>query len=120
MKKFKIIDFWISTALISFFVVTYLAMYVRGTLDFEFIYAYLVVGGWHVTSMIVHAVTQTFIRPIGARYIYHWISFIALITMPLGSFWILLFVSPFMAVFYTWLCYSEIRKMNQRPLDVLK
>ena len=120
MKKFKLIDFWVSTGLIVFFIITNLVGHTHDVLSDKFITGYFVVGGWQVISMIVHAVTRTFTRPVGTRLIYHWISFIAVITMPVGSFWILLFTAPLMAIFYTWLCYREIRKMNARPLDILK
>jgi hypothetical protein len=115
MKKFKTADMWVSIGLITGFAVVSLVKQ-----DSTFMTGYFVVGGWQVISMIVHATTQTFIRPVGTRYVYHWIAFISVITMPIGSVWILLFAAPVMAVFYTALCYSEVRKMNQRPLDVLK
>jgi len=115
MKKFKIIDMWISIGLIcSFGIVSIVKQ------DNTFITAYFVVGGWQVISMIVHAFTHFFTGKKSVRLIYHWITTFCLLTMPLGSFWFLLFAAPVMAVFYTWLCYDEIRKMNQRPLDVLK
>jgi hypothetical protein len=85
-----------------------------------FLAGYFIVGGWQVISMIIHAVTKTFTHRSGKRYVYHWITFISVITMPMGSFWILFFTAPFMAVYYTWLCFDEVRKMNQRPLALLK
>lgn len=115
MRTFKLIDVRISILLICGFAVV---CSIRQ--DLTIITAYFVVGGWQVVSMIVHAVTQVFVRPVGMRLVYHWISFILLVTMPHGSIWILVFAAPFMAVFYTWLCYSELRKMNERPLDILK
>lgn len=120
MKKFKQTDLWISIGLIVFFIVYNLLAHTRDLISDNVFMAYFVVGGWQVISMIVHAVTRTFTRPVGTRLVYHWISFIALATMPLGSFWILLFAAPFMALFYTWICYREIRKMNTRPLDSLR
>ena len=120
MKKFKQTDLWISIGLIVFFIVYNLLAHTRDLISDNVFMAYFVVGGWQVISMIVHALTQTFTRPVGMRLVYHWIVFIALATMPLGSFWVLLFAAPFMALFYTWLCYQEVRKMNTRPLDVLK
>jgi hypothetical protein len=70
--------------------------------------------------MLVHVYYHSFTEKKSARRNYHWITFIFLITMPVGSFWILLFTAPVMAVFYTWLCFDEVRKMNQRPLAMLK
>ncbi|MEO6254264.1 MAG: hypothetical protein ABIO79_13205 [Ferruginibacter sp.] len=121
MKFFKIIDTWISIGLIISF--TILIIYegkgfsISNNLLFT---SYFVIGGWQVISMIVHAVKGFFTDKYGARYMYHWITFISVATMPAGSFWILFFTAPFMAIFYTGLCFNEVRKMNQRPLALLK
>jgi hypothetical protein len=119
MKTFKIIDVWISIGIIISF--TALIIYqgrgfsIANNLLFT---AYFVVGGWQVISMIIHAAAGCFTY--GARYVYHWITLMALITIPIGSFWILLFTAPFMAVFYTWLCYREVYIKMKRPLELLK
>ena len=118
MKNFKIIDVWISIGLIiSFSILTIL----NGNFGFgneKLLTGYFVIGGWQVISMVVHAVSGCFTY--GARYIYHWITFIAVATMPIGSFWLLLFTAPFMAIFYTWLCYREVYTKMKRPLAILK
>ena len=115
MKKLKRMDMWISTGLIAGFAIASLI-----NRDYTFIIGYFVVGSWQVISMTVHAVNGWFTEKWKLRYVYHWITFIALITIPIGSFWVLLFTAPFVAVYYTWLCYSEVRKMNERPLAILK
>jgi hypothetical protein len=115
MKKFKKIDVWISFLLITAFAI---ATIIKR--DNTFIIGYFAVGGWQIISMLMHAYCHSFTEKRGIRRNYHWITFIFLITMPVGSFLILLFLAPFMAVFYTWLCYDEERKMNQRPLELLK
>ena len=121
MKNFKICDFWISAGLIISFTILNIIDFKGNILNTPVLFAaYFTVGGWQVISMIVHAVTHTFTHWPGARYAYHWVSLIAVITMPLGSIWILLFAAPFMAVYYTWLCYSEVYVKMKRPLDLLK
>jgi hypothetical protein len=115
MKNFKKFDAWISILLIAGFSVPTII-----NRDYTFIIGYFVVGGWQVISMLVHVYYHCFTEKNGIRYAYHWIIFISLATMPIGSFWILLFTAPFMAVFYTWMCFDEVRKMNQRPLALLK
>ncbi|MGB4843903.1 MAG: hypothetical protein WBP16_05515 [Ferruginibacter sp.] len=115
MKKFKEVDAWLSTILIiSFTIATIINR------DNTFITGYFVVGGWQVISMIVHVQQSCFTENKGKRKVYHWITAIALLTMPVGSFIILLFTAPFMALYYTWLCFDEVRKMNERPLAMLK
>lgn len=116
MKKIKLADFWISVALIIIFLVISLIKQ-----DNTFIIGYFVVGSWQTLSMIVHAYTDWFNEKMSKRRVYHWITAISLVTMPLGSFWILVFTAPFMAIYYTWICYNEVFiKMQQRPLYQLK
>jgi hypothetical protein len=115
MKKFKEVDTWISIILITGFAIASII-----NRDYTFLLGYFVVGGWQVISMLVHVYHHSFTEKKGIRRNYHWVTFISLITMPIGSFWILLFTAPFMAIFYTWLCYDEVRKMNRRPLAILK
>ncbi|MBK7433419.1 MAG: hypothetical protein IPI66_05560 [Chitinophagaceae bacterium] len=116
MKRFKTIDAWISIILIGAS-----GIWVSWTRSFEYLLiSYFVVGGWQVISMIVHIAAGCFTEKGGARLVYHWISFISLITMPLGSFFLLLFTAPFMAFYYTWLCHHEVYVWMQRPLALLK
>jgi hypothetical protein len=115
MKNFKTYDFWISIILITGFAIATII-----NQDNTFVLGYFIVGAWQVSSMLVHVYNKSFTQKKGTRYVYHWITLISLLTMPVGSFWILLFAAPFMAVFYTCLCFDEVRKMNQRPLALLK
>ena len=115
MKRYKTIDLYTSILLIIGF-----SVYSFIKLDESFFTGYFVVGGWQVISMIVHAGNKCFTYKGGSRYIYHWVTFISLVTMPLGSFWILLFTAPFMAIYYTYLCYHEVYVKMQRPLAVLR
>ncbi len=115
MKKFKKIDVWISIILITGFAIATII-----NRDYTFLLGYFIVGGWQVISMLVHIYYRRTLELSKARSAYHWITLASLITIPVGSFWILLFTAPFMAVFYTCLCFDEVRKMNQRPLALLK
>lgn len=115
MKQFKTIDLFISIILITGFAIYWLIKR-----DESFFIGYFVVGGWQVISMLVHVYNKCFIHKGGKRFIYHWIAFISVVTMPVGSFWILLFTAPFMAAYYTYLCYHEVYVRMQRPLALLK
>ncbi|MGG9970381.1 hypothetical protein ACQ33O_01200 [Ferruginibacter sp. SUN002] len=115
MKKFKTADLYISIALIIGFLIVSL---IRR--DGTFVVGYFVVGGWQVISMIMHVVNKWFTEKWGVRFIYHLITLVALVTAPLGGFYVLLFVAPFMAVFYAWICYNELHVKMVRPLDQLK
>lgn len=115
MKKFKKYDVCITIILITGFAIASII-----NKDYTFILGYFVVGTWQVISMLIHIYNKCFTEKGGKRIIYHWITLVSLVTMPFGSFWILLFTAPFMAVYYTWICFDEVRKMNQRPLVLLK
>jgi len=124
MKKFKIIDTWISIGLIVAGIIISLAK-----MDYSFLIAYCVVGGWQMISMLVHAIKGWFTHLKTARYNYH--ALVTTITaISLLGLWlipvlyvlmaILLFAAPFMAIYYTWLCYEEVYVKMQRPLAALK
>lgn len=120
MKQFKTIDFWINTVLIIASVIICIIKKVTSPIDESVLLSYFIIGGWQVISMVIHVYNHWFTKKWGIRYIYHWITLIALLTMPVGSFWVLSITAPFMAIFYTWLCYSETYVKMQRPLSVLK
>lgn len=115
MKTFKLIDFWVSVGLI----IVFLGLAIPDSDNAIFI-GYLTVGSWQVISMIIHVTTKTFVHWPGYRYAYHWIAFISVITIPVGSFMILIIAAPVMAVFYTTLCGYEVYVKMKRPLAVLK
>lgn len=124
MKKFKEADAWISIVLITGFAVAGII-----NRDYTFLLGYFVVGGWQIISMIIHVINGWFTEKDSKRNRYHWIVTVILIVALSGFafypilfylLFILLFVSPFMAVFYTWLCFDEVKKLNQRPLALLK
>lgn len=114
MKQFKTIDLFVSIALILGFAIYWLVK------PGSFFVAYFVVGSWQVISMLVHAFNKCFTYKKGKRYMYHWISFISIATVPLGSFRVLIFLAPVMAVYYSWLCYREVFIKMRRPLALLK
>ena len=120
MKQFKKFDCWLSAALITSFIIISFIKIITHTVSTSFLTGYFVVGGWQVISMLLHAFNHWFTYNKGKRYFYHWLSFIAVVTMPLGSFLMLFFIAPFMAIFYTSLCYEEVYVKMQRPLALLK
>jgi hypothetical protein len=121
MKKFKVFDVWFNVGLIILFILLSIvdvnAQYFGGNILFA---AYYFVGGWQVISMVVHKYSNCFMTKKNGRSIYHYVTLISLLTMPVGSFIILLFTAPFMAIFYTILCYRETYIKMKRPLDDLK
>ncbi len=124
MKKFKTLDVWISIVLIIGFLAFGLIK-----LDETFIYGYYVVGGWQLISMVVHFINHWFTHDAGTRAVYQKWVFIIFITTGISLVYplitmiillVLLFAAPFMAVFYTFICYDEVYTKMQRPLAQLK
>ena len=124
MKKFKIIDTWISILLIIGF---FIASIIR--LDYTFITGYFVVGGWQVVSMIIHSINGWFMQKDGKRFRYQFAVGIILLLALAG--WalnpllylimvVMIFAAPFMAIVYTMICYKEVYLKMQRPLALLK
>jgi len=114
MKLVKWIDAAISLILIIYFRHSY-----YGSID-GLIEACFITGLYQTTSMAIHAWQGWFTRKGSVRYVYHWIAFISWITIPVGSYWILGTLAPFMAIFYVCLCIYECFKRVRRPLSVLK
>lgn len=124
MKKFKQIDFIISMTLMTSFV---LLAFIRR--DGSIMLGYFVVGGWQVASMIVHEINKWFVPAGGRRRVYHYVVLGVIIAALLGAMlpallmlvaYLMLFAAPFMAIFYTYLCYNETYVKLKRPLAALK
>lgn len=116
MRTFKTIDFYGQVLLIVGFA---LAQLIWG--EAIFIIGYFVVGSWQVISMLVHYYNNWFTGKGTARSFYHWVTLITVLLMiTVVIFYLLLFLAPFMAIYYCWLCYDEVYHKMQRPLAQLK
>lgn len=116
MRVYKYFDAFVSLFLILFFGIRYLYNNSYDTL----IAGYIITGAWQGLSMGIHASEKWFTRKYSWRNVYHWIALISVITLPLGSFWILFFTAPWMAIFYTILCFTECLVKIRRPLSLIK
>lgn len=131
MKKFKIVDFWISVVLIIGFVLLGFI-----TMNEKFMYGYFVVGGWQIVSMVTHSVHKCFTENKGRRTYYHkLVLLLAIVTAllialaqlaegffipALAMLYVLLFASPILAIFYAYMCYEETYIKMKRPMELLK
>lgn len=145
MKKFKIIDMWVSITLIAYLVVINCIDLSLGTFQKKDIgKSYCVVGAWQLISMLIHCVNGWFTNKGGRRHTYHLIVIVAIIgsifsflLYYIPSFWVLLvtrpatqilisplfmlfITAPFLEIYYTYLCYRETYIKMKRPLDQLK
>lgn len=123
MLVFKKIDVWISASSIFVFAVLSLIMQ-----DGTFMVGYITVGVWQVMSMLVHHFNTSFTNKGSLRYYYQYITLAAVLLMlstPLLKitgfvFVILLFIAPIMAVYYTAICFRELRVLEAKKLIHLK
>lgn len=117
MEKFKRVDCWV-----SIFLLVSCALFVLLSMDnwgSALIVSYFIVGGWQVLSMTVHAVTGYFTKRVWGRLLYHWIVVVVIALFPF-TMWLLLYIAPVMAVFYTAMCYHETFVLMKRPMELLK
>jgi hypothetical protein len=122
MKTFKLIDYWLQITAISLS----LLLFVAGIIPFY--YAYFIVGGIQLLSMLVHEAAHFFVSAHTARRKYHNIAYIIVACMILGTwiapflyiFFPMFFLAPFMAAYYLRMCYKETYMYLKRPLSILK
>jgi hypothetical protein len=123
MKRIKQIDLYGQLVIISGFVVATLLWE-----NASFIIGYFVVGLWQVISMLMHYLKGWNMRRGGKRYIYLYISAFTILLLA-GAFilprylfiifYIMLFAAPFMAIYYTIICYMEVANAERRPSEVI-
>ncbi|HMR91018.1 MAG TPA: hypothetical protein PKC69_01835 [Chitinophagaceae bacterium] len=108
MKSFKLFDLWIQATITALTVV-----YILTTSVENFILLYFFIGGWQVISTLVHLAHKGRYTAAKDRKYYQNALFVTVILAVVSlPFWIffgfaLLFVSPFMAVWYWSICYHE-------------
>ncbi|MCG2616463.1 hypothetical protein LZZ85_19340 [Terrimonas sp. NA20] len=117
MRSFKPIDFWIQIILI---VMSTLWALTVG--DFRFIWSYILVGSVQVISALIHLICSGHYIPQKSRKFY---GMVVLVLALLSTFLfnsrqgiefgvVMLVVSPFLAAWYAWICYEEI-KISENP-----
>jgi len=122
MKTFKVIDFWLQISIIIGCIIACVAIpqYALG--------CYFVVGAVQVLDMIIHELKTWFTNKNSNRYYYHRIVLVCVSLMALTPlinafffiYYLLVFIAPFMAVYYTVICYRETRVVKAKELIHLK
>ena len=131
MKRFKIIDFWLNVVLIPAFV-----LFGFVTMNEKFLFGYFIVGGWQIASMVIHWMNKWFMetgwkRSYYQKFVLILVTIIALLAalaqaaeelyMPLlVIMFLLLMLSPLMAIYYAYMCYEETFIKMKRPMELLK
>lgn len=123
MKLLKQVDLFIQLLLM----VTLIVFIVASEEGFKLnvLAALFVIGVYQLISMLAHEVSRYFIKRGSVRRMYHNISYIIAALslfynqLP-GVIYLIVSITPFMAFFYTWLCYKETYVYLKRPLSILK
>ena len=122
MKKFKTIDFFINMSLLLSALIFWIIQSNQG------FYWYFIVGGWQLTSLVVHYFLDWFRKSTNRKFYHRIIFALLLFSIPamllpyLGMLYLifLLIVSPLIAVWYTVICYVETYVYLERPLARLR
>ena len=122
MKTIKQIDFYIQALLLTSWLIT--ACF---KLEYVF-YFYFIVGSWHLISLIFYWVkgsqTQESQHKIIRIIVIVLVGLVGLAFLVMQLFYIIaiatLLFSPILAVYYSCICYLELRNTKQRPLAQLK
>lgn len=123
MKTFKQLDLYINILLVAGF-----------TIWFAFnqniwVVGYFVTGSWQVISMVTHLATGWFVQRSSDRIIYSKLSAVCiglmltgLVLLPLllPILFVMLFLSPIMAIRYTFICHRELQELKQNQALSLK
>lgn len=125
MKTLKIVDIYIQVALFVGIIATTI---ISNDLMFALLLGYFIIGGYQLAGMLIHEFNHWFTSHGTARRYYHNISYTMVIGMILTPvfefaghvFFLLLYLAPIMAIYYTWLCYKETFVYLKRPLSILK
>jgi hypothetical protein len=122
MKRFKTIELYSN-------IVLYGALLILICLKaMFFITAYFIMGGWQILGMAFHFINGWFMKKRGARSNYQWTVLIIIIAVLPGLafpailmilLYVMLLVSPFMAINYICICFSEVKELNNRKEFVL-
>jgi hypothetical protein len=116
MKTFKKIDFRVQIVLII--ISTLWALTVG---DFRFIWSYILVGSVQVISALIHVICSGHYTPQKSRKFY---GMLVLLLALLSTFLFdsrqgiefgvaMLIISPFLAAWYAWICYEEIKLLEK-------
>lgn len=123
MKLYKELDFRIQVVLILS--CTFYPLLID---SYFLLYSYLIVGGWQLLSAGIHWVLPKSYFPVPGR-LYYLRTLLGLLAAGILSLFtkllliyafLLLIISPLLAIWYTYICYAENRVMEHKFLIHLK
>jgi len=120
-RKYRIIDAVIQVALL---IAWLLMVFIKAKYAIMF---YFIVGAWFLVSLVVHrlldsdrnsaynvflVIVASIVVAVALGFIISPVFFIVL--------YMLLFCGPVMALLYTYVCFTEMKRLNTRPINLLK
>jgi hypothetical protein len=84
------------------------------------LWSYFIVGGWQVMSALLQAFLNKKHLEVWDRKTYMWFLIITIITFPIGSYWLLIYVAPFTAIWYLSISFRELRIWQHRRFIQLR
>jgi len=122
MKRLKQIDLYIQVTLIILWFLSFL--FIREV----FFFGYFIVGVWHLISLIYYLIvgshTQSnhhkVVRIIVASIVLLLLMGVLIDNSFFVTLYLLIIAAPILAVYYTCICYMEVKSLNERPLAHLK
>lgn len=122
MKSIKQIDLYIQIALIALWFLSFLFF------KSAFFIGYFVIGVWHLLSVSYYAIVGSFSQKKHYKIVRIIVASIIILVL-MGVFlnyifftvlYLLIVIAPILAVYYTCICYMEVKSLNERPLAQLK
>lgn len=120
MKTIKFYDAWLQSIMIVAFVIV--AIFNHST----FLYGYIIVGAYQVINTIIHLLVK---EHNSYRTWYNWFLIVSTAVLAVSAIspevflilaYLMLYLSPLIAVAYNAICFYEVKKMQERPLAQLK
>lgn len=118
MKLFKEIELFVNLLLIGAFTIS---IVVTKKMDVLFL-AYFTIGAVQVFGVLIHLLNKWFTNQNSKRRVYNWIVLLLLILLPTGlpALAILLYTAPILALYYTYICWRELRALQLKEFVHLK
>lgn len=121
MRTFKLIDCWVQAGLLF----SHLVIGTAFSIEWLFL-GYLTVGAWQLSSCAVHASSKGKFIPDKTRKYYYktllWLLILNICFLPAWFLFgfVMLFLSPFLAIWYLVICAAENKVLAHRALVHLK
>ena len=119
MRLFKLAGFWMQVLLFA-------GLTIYGITAGDLLLPYFIMGGYQLADCLAHSFLGAYYYPSAHRshYLYtlFWLLIVAIFSFPVWIYFgiALLFVTPFLAIWYIRICYNEYKVLEKHELIHLK